>query len=424
MPAVVLTQKEVDRLKPGDREIYDDEVRGLTIRPGERSVVWRVRVPVSKRNGKWSYKSEKIGTRDTLSLKEARDRAKSAMERLKRLHADAEILDEQVKKSGLTLEMALADYLRECRRRNRSDRTIDGYDRVINRYLADWLETPIAEIGRDRRAFKRRFEEVTDNNGKYAANGMVRSFSALYKYAAKLDDHLPTCPSIAVTLHPNKPRKIAYRPDELPAAIEAVCRLNRFRACLHLGLFLSGCRQTAFKTAKIKNFHPSKKLLLLENHKGKDFSLPLSDALLSVISASVEMAKESFPDGEYIFPAHTLTGHIEEVAVSIPPPEALVEYREKRGIKSTKVKSHLWRHTFISLATAAGLSGADARRLSDHKVANDAHEQYNSRHAMWDYLCERQQQMSQYLLKCANLPEDHEFTPRWLIIERETLKHL
>ena len=418
-----LTQARINAIKEGD-ELHDGALTGLSVRAGKKRTVWRVRVPVAKDGPNWVFKSEVFGDTRTHDLDAARKQAKIIIGRLLEKHGDPDRERRETQADQLTLETAWTSYINRCRFKGRSERTIDEYEQMLERHFSDWKGKTLTALAGDRNAFDQRFMSLTRTKGKYAANGAVRAFRAVWNHARRKNDTLPEGPFLVLDgLNKTEDRKIAYTPEELPSTIEALWQLDPIRAGYHFTLFLTGVRGGGLRIAKREHFDRKAGTLYLENHKGKPFTIPLSPALISLLDCLMQIGAERFPRNPFLFPSHSEAGCIIDARAAIPVPAAFAAHRKKHGRKAVEsVRSHQWRNSYISLAKVAGIGGTDCRMLVDHAVKTDAHSGYDS--PMLTYLKERQHAMSKYLLTAAKLGGDFKFTPQEFETRRKGAKTL
>lgn len=100
--------------------------------------------------------------------------------------------------------------------REQTERTIEFYQDKICKQLKDWLSKPLIDIGNNRRMVREKHEYISKNSGKYAANGTLRVFRAIYNKAMKEHPELPLNPVIAVEFHKEKRRDWVIPKEEFP----------------------------------------------------------------------------------------------------------------------------------------------------------------------------------------------------------------
>lgn len=401
MPHLKLTESTVSKILPDGQDHHDTELTGFHVRAGKRGLVYRVRVTVGKK-----VKVCTLGSVDGLTVEQARRKARVE---IGRLLAEAPTTAKQAKGVELTFEAALNAYLVRCEQQGRTQVTIKGYRTVAQRHLSDWFPTPLVEFGHDRPRVEDQFHLITRRNGGPSANAAMRVFRAVYNHAMKRHPILPVNPCIVIEWNREAPKKAAYAPDELPKVInDLLTHDNTTRAHLHLLCWLTGCRSGALKSATWADYYADAQTLFLPNHKGRAFTVRLSPTIISLLNARQEIVGQK---SNFIFPARTKSGHVEDARITVQQSTKLAEYRQKQDQKeSAKIGTHIWRDTYISLARAAGVSRDDTKRLVDHSIQNDAHAGYESDDAAHDYLASQQALMSTYLLESAKLGAGFEFS--------------
>lgn len=70
-------------------------------------------------------------------------------------------------------------------RKNRSKRTIESYPDHIERIFAEWLDTPLIELGNGPAKVAAKHDAITEEKGPYIANGSMRTLRAVYNHARK-----------------------------------------------------------------------------------------------------------------------------------------------------------------------------------------------------------------------------------------------
>jgi integrase len=266
--------------------------------------------------------------------------------------------------AGFTLGQTWVLYETEhLRRLGRSDRTIANYRFHVEGHLSEWIDIPLAELGRDPRRVADMHAQITHAAGPAQANAVMRTFGALYNFARRQAPGQlpPECPTKAITFHPARRRNTAMGLDDLSGWWKQLRAIkNPIRVEFHLLTLLSGSRPGALKVARWCDVDVTHRLLHVPSPKGGEeraFDIPLSRAMLRSLwrirTASSSMYDELSP--EWIFPAASASGHI-------------VEHKEDRA-----VLSH-WggdlRQSYRTIAQALGISEVDIHLLMNHAAAN------------------------------------------------------
>ncbi len=104
----------------------------------------------------------------------------------------------------------------------------------------------MAELGANRAEVRKRHEQITKENGPYAANHAMRAFRSAYNHALRVDAQLPSNPIIAVTFNKEERRDAVITPEDLPDWWRAIHKLpNSIRRDFHLFLLFTGMRRRA-----------------------------------------------------------------------------------------------------------------------------------------------------------------------------------
>jgi hypothetical protein len=79
---------------------------------------------------------------------------------------------------GITLRQAWERY-RDAHmvRKGRSERTIESYRDHVERIFAEWLDSPLQELGLGPAKVVTKHDDITKENGPYIANGSMRTFA-------------------------------------------------------------------------------------------------------------------------------------------------------------------------------------------------------------------------------------------------------
>ena len=121
---------------------------------------------------------------------------------------------------------------------------------------------------------------------------------------------------------------------------------------------------------------------------GREFHLPLSGPMVEIVQRALELGDVLYPRASWLFPTRSNDGR-RVIATQV--------WREKRLPSET---GHILRHTYRTLAHAAGITETDGRLLLDQKVPGISGV-YIQERALFDHLQDRQEHMSAYILKLA-----------------------
>jgi integrase len=228
-------------------------------------------------------------------------------------------------------------------------------------------------------------------SGKYAANGTMRFARAVWNYA-KDELETPGLPErnpfrSGKLFHKEKARNTGMGVADLPAWwAELQALANPIRRELHLFMLLTGLRRTDVLTARWANFDPARPSLRIPSPKGGEeraFELPLSTAMLQCLERVQEAGRTYYPEESriWIFPAPG--GHVAEV--------------KEEGRQKLSHTGHALRHSFRTLAAAAGVDRLRLKILMNHAIDDDVTDAYANVPALFASLREAQQQVSSFI---------------------------
>lgn len=377
---ILLTDKAVKGLpyaeiKPGI--VRDTKIPGFHVWIGKSTKTYRLQYETPRINGKrGSTTVQWLGEHPHASADEARAKALEIQAQRARGEAIPRLVLNSVSESApaLTFKAAWDAYKAAITKDGKSVRTIADYQDKFARHLKDWHDRPLADLKRDDvikehaaitdRARKARSGQKY-SSGKYAANGTMRFARAVWNYA-KDELETPGLPErnpfrSGKLFHKEKARSTGMGVSELPAWWGQLQALpNPIRRELHLFTLLSGLRRTDVVTARWKNLNIARPSLKLPSSKGGDeraFELPLSTAMLDCLDRSKEFGRTYFPkeSTEWIFPASG--GHFAEV--------------KEEGRQKLSHTGHALRHSFRTLAAAAGVDRLRLKILMNHAIDDD-----------------------------------------------------
>jgi integrase len=230
----------------------------------------------------------------------------------------------------------------------------------MERLLADWLDRPLGRLGRQPALVAERHEKITAENGRYIANGAMRSLRAIYNHARKSNPDLPPVnPVTAVDWNEEVRRNTGMATSATGKWLAELHDLeNPIRREFHLMTLLSGSRPTALKKIKIEHIDLRRRIIHIPRPKGganKAFDIPLSRAMVRCILRTIRLGRCLYPDqaAVWLFPADSAPGHI-------------IEHKEDRRVLS-KWGNDL-RQSYRTLAQVAGVSELDVHLLMNHSL--------------------------------------------------------
>jgi integrase len=391
-----LTDRNVAGLPPAPGAQYrarDTELAGFFVLVGSRAKSFMIQADL-RANGRRESIRMKVGEVGEISTRDARAKAKGLLGAIaagkdpreeKRAPAAPKVGDVP------TLREAWDRY-RESHlvRKGRSQHTVKHYADHIERLMADWLDTPLTELGENPRLVADRHEKMTKENGWAAANGAMRSLRAVYNHARKTCRKLPAeNPTFAVDWNPERRRNTGLGVGDLPAWFEQLAAIeNPVRREFHLLMLLSGSRPEALKQARLEHLELSARTLHIPKPKGgeaKAFDIPLSRAMIESISRLRRLGSALYPEAArtWLFPSDAPCGH-------------LVEHKEKREVLS-KWGNDL-RQSYRTLGQAAGLSEVDMHLLMNHSLPGINAGYITRAKLMGDHLRQQQEKLSGFII--------------------------
>jgi len=359
---LLLTDKTVDGLsfaESGQYKVHDSELNGFLVLVGKRRKTFMAQGDFW-RNGVREFSArKKIDESENISTREARNRAKGILAGIAKGIRPGET--PRANSGEITLRQAWERY-RDAHmlRKGRSSTTVESYRDHVDRLFKDWLDKPLARLGRQPQLVVERHENMTKENGPYIANGAMRSLRAIYNHARKANPQLPPVnPVTAIDWNQERRRHTGLGTDDIGGWLKELYFLdNAIRREFHLLTLLTGSRPTALKNIRLEHVDLRGRLLHVPKPKGGDkkaFDIPLSHAMTRCIIRVMRLGRMFFPEQAefWLFPADSASGH-------------LVEHKEERRVLS-KWGNDL-RQSYRTLAQAAGVSELDVHLLMNHSL--------------------------------------------------------
>jgi integrase len=358
-----LTKAACDAAKP-NTILRDSAIGGFYLKCGGRAKTFILQRDVWEGGVRTRTVHHSIGRFDKgVTVEAARTEAR---------RIDAE--PQRLARGGKTFADAIELFNAEAR----ADKTVKRYAQLVRRgYLESWMDRPLKSITREE-AFDRHqalAKEVA--SGKYAdertpsrradgrttANDVMRWFRAVWNRAMKADETLPVCPTINVTWHKVTRKRSAIPEGKLAQWHKGVRTIdNPVRRDYLLFALYSGLRRDSAATARWEDVDLKQRVLRVPKPKGGEeraFDLPLSDQLVKILKGrkaeNVTLARQQrLPADalEWVFPAYSASGHIEEPRTDIP------------GVPFT---IHDLRRTFITVAERLDISPYVIGSLVNHR---------------------------------------------------------
>lgn len=383
-----LTDKDVEALRPAasGQYVVRDTMPGFFVVVGKRTKTFTVQCDVKDELGRRRTKKVALGQVGEISVAQARAKAKATLGAIQVAGKFEE------RRKEWTLGEAW-DHMKEYElpRKGSRPRTVDGYDKTINRLMKAWLTVPLRKFADHPRLVEERHHEITRENGPYAANHFGRAFRRLYRYAqAKLDRTLPVVQwSQVITWNAEARDSSGMDDSELGKWFAELDNVkNEVRREFHLFTLLSGSRPDALSKAKWADLDVRRRALRIPEPKGgpdRAFAIPLSRPMFACLIRARKAGRKAAPRqaATWVFPStDSASGHI-------------AEWKEDRSELSKWGKQ--LRQSYVIAAETLDISERTLKRLLNHKT-QDVTMGYGDRDRMWPRLLEEQSRMSAYIM--------------------------
>ena len=240
--------------------------------------------------------------------------------------------------------------------------TKTGYDRVVLKYFADWLDRDLSSLTDDE--ILKKYAGIREKSGPAQAALAIRVLKAIYSYAIARfgipERNIGRILRVAgIALTPVRKSRLIKKND-LPKWYKAVSSQSKTRQeriardIFLIGLF-TGLRKTEIMSLKWEDVDLRGRTLTVRNTKNhRDHTLPLPDFL-------VRLFRERKPDGEnssHVFPGKKLTDRIRDID------DSRFRVIKESGVSFT---IHDLRRTFATIAAEIGVPPYLLKKLLNHK---------------------------------------------------------
>jgi integrase len=332
-----------------------------------------------------------LGSTDELTLDQARLKAEDVIRKIK-LGVDPNAQAPEPSSDGWTVADMFTEYASDLRKRQCSDRTIEGLLASLDCYLPDWKKIPLKNVSRS--MVRARHQDLSEKRGKVVANHAMRHFRAAYNLALRVVDDpdlLPANPVVAVTFNKERRKGAVILPVDLPdwwAKIEVLP--NPLRRTMHeLGLY-SGLRPGTLVGLRREWINLGERAITIPKMKsGRLFDLPLSAHMVDIVQRALQLSDMLFPKAPWLFPTRATKDNPVR-GIRRGQVIATQVWREKTLPSGT---GHILRHTYRTIAQRITLDKIEARLLLDHSVPG-IDGVYIHETALFDRLLVAQERMS------------------------------
>ncbi|MFH1794436.1 MAG: integrase [Pseudomonadota bacterium] len=391
----LLTDKAIARLPYATDKQYkvrDTELPGFFVLVGKKKKTLMAQGEFWRDGVREFAAQVKLGECGDLTTREARSKAKVEIGSIARGERPGN--EQKINPGAVTLRKAWERYRDgHMIRKGRDARTIENYRDHMDRLFEDWLDKPLARLGRQPKLVADRHDKISQENGPYIANGAMRSLRAVYNHARKTNPDLPPVnPVMAIDWNTEQRRNTGMGAGDTESwFVELTALTNPIRREFHLMVLLSGSRPTALKNVRIEHIDFRSRLLHIPKPKGgvkKAFDIPLSRPMIRCILRSIRAGRILYPDQAefWLFPADSDSGH-------------LIEHKEERDVL-TKWGNDL-RQSYRTLAQVAGVSELDIHLLMNHSLPG-VNAGYITRDSLLrDHLRKQQERISKVIMDSA-----------------------
>lgn len=393
---MLLTDKAIAKLpfaQHGQYKVRDAELKGFFVRVGKRSKTYMVQGEHWRDGFREFAAQKKLGEFGCVTARDARLKAKEALVGFTR--GERPGLPMRVAHGAITLRGAWERYRdAHMSRKGRAERTIENYRDYMERLLGDWLDQPLAKIGLRPDMLIERHDRLTQRNGPYVANSVMKAFRAIYNHALKGNRNLPAYnPALAIDWNPEYRRDTGMGIEDLSGWFVELAAMDKpLRREFHLLSLLTGSRPTALKTIRVEHIDLKCRVLHIPKPKGgaeKAFDIPMSRAIVRCIIRAIRIGRQTHPvQSEYwLFPSDSATGH-------------LYETKEDRSVLS-KWGNDL-RQTYRTLAQVAEISELDIHLLMNHSLRGVNAGYITRDKLLRGHLRKQQERISGLVLSCCD----------------------
>ncbi len=409
MPSIKLTPRAIDRLRAPDPSgeqvlFWDTDLRGFGVRVSGKT---NDKAYVVQRAIDGRSRRVTIGNCNVLTLPVARQRAEVEIGQSFSLGIDPKQRRRQQAAAGGTLRQVMEEYLS---RQDLRPRSRDSYRAAIEAHLNGWLDRPLGRI--DRAMIEARHADIAEEiesrhlakaklhaerwearakaaeargwldaaanhrarakaalsrkpaSGFATANGAMRALRALWNYAADRHPEIGTNPvKLRRQWHPVAPRERHLQESDMAAFYRAAMALESPVGRDYILLLLyCGLRRREAASLKWADVDLSARVIRIPAAKTKakrKLDLPMSDFVHDLMVARRAIGRDR---NDYVFPANSKSGHIEE------PRFFLDRIAKSRGVR---ISAHDLRRSFVTVAESTNISPIALRALVNHSLGKD-----------------------------------------------------
>lgn len=403
----ILSDKIIAHLpftKDKQYKVRDSELAGFFVLVGKRRKSFMAQGEFWRDGVREFAAQVKLGDFGDMTTREARGKAKEALGAIAKGQRPGEA--SKIRLGSVTLRQAWERYRdAHMKRKGRNTGTIENYRDHMERLFKDWLDKPLARLGRQPTLVAERHDKITKERGPYIANGSMRSLRAVYNHARKSNTDLPPVnPVSAVDWNKEHRRNTGMGPNDISGWLRELRAMeNPLRREFHLLTLLTGSRPTALKKIRMEHIDLKQRMIHIPRPKGgeeKAFDIPLSRPMIRCVIRAIRLGRTMYSEQAktWLFPAESELGH-------------LVEHKEERNVLS-KWGNDL-RQSYRTLAQATGVSELDIHLLMNHSLPGVNAGYITRDRLLRDHLRQQQQRISDLVVHSAAGKRDA-LLARWL----------
>lgn len=360
MPRTRITRTAVDRLPHTDRQVihWDTKLTGFGVRcnPDSRSWIVSYRIDGIERR-------KILGRCDRMDIDVAYRQAEAIIK-----DAALGISPEQRRQldtpppavKPVTLQQIIDDYFRFRKLKTSS---ADKYREHLDRYCADWLTLPVADITPDMIVDR---HAVISTHAPAAADNAMGLIRALLNFAidyhdGAVIDRNPTRKLSKLNGWTNpRPRTSHLSGPEIGPWLMACLKLRRdtSRDALLMILY-TGARRDEILALRWEHVDLDGRIITLIDTKN---GLPLTIPLCQDITDLLVVRRQRYPKHELVFPSRGATGRLTDLKA---PLQAIADMGGK------KIKCHDLRRTFLTACEELDIGIMTRKRLVNHSQGLD-----------------------------------------------------
>jgi integrase len=358
MPVIKLTKSVIDKLpfaESGQLIYRDSELLGFGLRVGMKRKTF---IAEKKING--STTRVTLGGYPELPVEVARKMAQEALVKMiTGTNPNQEKADNKVR--TVTLEQVYEDFKKS---RSHKPKTIITYDGDMRRAYGDWLHLQLPSITKN--MIEDRHMKISIESGKASANRCGRMLRSILNFAigkyelsngnAVLSENPFNRLSRTKQWH-RVGRKTGYlKPNQFPAFFRELDQVpNEVVADFIRFILFTGCRRSEAATLMWKHVNiPNRSFIIADPKNHNPIELPLTTYLMELI-----LRRHSSKINDYVFPAYSKSGHIEEPKKTIANLGKSIDH---------PFCLHDLRRTYVTIAESLDVSQYAVKALVNHKM--------------------------------------------------------